>query len=202
MAEYTRRYVGKRKILVIGVGGIGSYLVPLLHKTGKYIINIADPDSVEDKNIYSQNYENEDCGISKVYALLKGAELRTRTKYPILTDKQLNGYDLIICCADNLDVRRLLYRKGFQSDCAGKWLDLRAQGRNGALISYMTDPKYSDTFLTGPDGSFSCQGEDFNKSKDAKDIHFTHVAIAGIGAQWVQRWFNGDEVKDKMVINI
>ena len=42
----------------------------------------------------------------------------------------------------------------------------------------------------------------FTLSLQAKDIHFTHVAIAGIGAQWVQRWNNGDQIKDKMVINI
>lgn len=197
-----RRYVGKRKVLIIGVGGIGSYLVPMIHRTGKYIINISDPDSVEQKNLYSQNYCVDDCGLFKVNCLLSGESLRKRSRYPVLTDKQLNGYDLIICCADNLDVRRLVYRKGFQSDCGAKWLDLRAQGRNGALISYLTDPKYSDTFLTGPEGSFSCQGESFDKSNDTKDIHFTHAAIAAIGAQWMQRWFNGDEVKDKMVINI
>ena len=33
-----------RRLLVIGVGGIGGYLVPLLNKTDKYDIHIADPD--------------------------------------------------------------------------------------------------------------------------------------------------------------
>ena len=83
-----------------------------------------------------------------------------------------------------------------------KWLDLRAQGRNGAVISYLTDPKHSSMFLAGPDGSFSCQGESFNESNDTKAIHFTHVSIAGMGAQWIQRWFNGEEVFDKRIVNI
>ena len=39
-----------RKILIIGVGGIGSYLAPLLNQTGVYNITIADPDSLEKKN--------------------------------------------------------------------------------------------------------------------------------------------------------
>jgi hypothetical protein len=29
------------------------------------------------------------------------------------------------------------------------------------------------------------------------------VAIAGMGAQWIQRWYqNNDEVKDYMVVNL
>ena len=122
--------------------------------------------------------------------------------YHILTQRQLLGYDLVVCCADNLAVRKLLYSQGFGKEAKIKWLDLRAQARNGALISYLTDKKFSETFLNGPDGSFSCQGEDFNKTKNASDLHFTHVVIAGYGAQWIQRWLNGDEVADKVIINV
>ena len=186
--------MAKKNILIIGVGGIGSYLTPLLSKTDNYNLTIADPDIVEKKNVSYQ-------GALKVHSLELSYSC-IRVPYPILTDKQLKGYDLIICCADNLDVRRLVYRQGFQSDCMAQWLDLRAQGRNGALISYLADPKLCDTFLTGPEGSFSCQGEAFNDTLNTKDLHFTHVAIAGIGAQWVQRWDNGEQIKDKMVINI
>ena len=190
-----------RKILIIGVGGIGSYLTPLLSQTGLFDITIADPDTVEKKNITYQNFTSNSIGATKVDSLVLTNPCE-RKAFPILVDNQVKGYDLIICCADNLDVRRLVYRQGFKSECRGKWLDLRAQGRNGALISYLTDPKYCDTLLAGPEGSFSCQGENFNETNNRKDLHFTHAAIAGIGAQWVQRWFNGEEVKDKMVINI
>jgi tRNA A37 threonylcarbamoyladenosine dehydratase len=43
--------MAKKKILIIGVGGIGSYLTPLLSKTDNYDITIADPDVVEEKNV-------------------------------------------------------------------------------------------------------------------------------------------------------
>ena len=199
-----------KKLLIIGVGGIGGYLAPLLAQSGQYEITLADPDIVTGKNLWYQNYEAMDCGKNKASILSAaidnfGDGRVPETKaicFPILTDKQLEGYDLIICCADNLDVRRLVYRLGFQSDCRTQWLDLRAQGRNGALISYLADPQLCDTFLAGPEGSFSCQGEAFNETRDGKDLHFTHAAIAGLGAQWVMRWNSGDQLKDKMVINI
>ena len=184
--------MNERKILIIGVGGIGSYLAPILGQTNLYEITISDPDILEKKNFLYQNYCEAKLAISnskkKVDALdLKGKV--NRNPYPILTDNQVVGYDLIV------------YRQGFRDSCVNKWLDLRAQGRNAALISYLADKKYSDTFLAGPEGSFSCQGEEFNKSNDPKSIHFMHTAIAGIGAQWIQRWFNDEKVIDKFFIN-
>jgi len=201
----------KRKVLVIGVGGIGSFLTPLLHRTGLYEIHMHDPDVVDLKNISYQNFKHGDIGLDKVTAMrinttglnhMTDVGLNWGKAYPILTKKQLEGFDLVVCCADNLAVRKLLYSLGFGDDCEQAWLDLRAQGRNGALISYLTEGNFSETLLNGPEGSFSCQGENFNESLNTEDLHFTHVAIAGYGAQWMQRWFNGEEVKDKIIVNI
>jgi len=190
----------KRNIMIIGVGGIGSYLAPLLKRVGVYSMFLADPDIVEEKNLLYQNFHKITVGEKKVNSLHMNGHVRS--DYPIRTDVCLrkDKMDLIVCCADNLDIRRLVYRQGFQDDAKVKWLDLRAQGRNGALISYLTDPKFSDMFLQGPEGSFSCQGEQDEITPES--VHFTHVAVAGMAAQWIQRWFNGEEVKDKMVINI
>ena len=54
-----------RKVLIIGAGGIGSFLIPLLKKTGLYSITVADPDIVEKKNLPYQNYGEEDIGDNK-----------------------------------------------------------------------------------------------------------------------------------------
>ena len=185
----------KRKILIIGVGGIGSFLEPLLDKVGMYDISVADPDKVETKNLTYQNFSEEDVGENKAsvmgnrYRSIKGG-----SQYPILTTKQMQGYDLVVCCVDNLSVRRTLYNSNI------KWLDLRAQGRNGAFVTSDADPKMYDSLLAGPDGSFSCQGDSWDGSNSG--VHFMQVVIAGIGAQWIQRWFNKEDVKSFMVINV
>jgi hypothetical protein len=58
-----------------------------------------------------------------------------------------------------------------------------------------------DMLLAGEERSFSCQGDSWNGSNEG--VHFMQVAIAGMGAQWIQRWFqNNDEVKDYMVVNL
>ena len=186
------------KILIIGVGGIGSYLVGLLAKIDRFNITVADPDIVEEKNLSYQNFGEEDVGKNKALVMKEYFNLYNASKYPILTKKQLEGYDIVVCCADNLDVRRLVYRQGFGNDETA-WLDLRAQGRNAALVSHKADPKMYDTLVACPSGSFSCQGDSWDGTN--KGVQFMQIAIAGIGAQWVQRWFNGEDVKEYMVMN-
>jgi len=191
----------KRKIMIIGAGGIGSYLVPFLNRVGLYDITVYDEDNVEEKNLTYQNYSEDDVGKSKVSALKSKMHDVNAQPYMVLVAEQLRHFDLIVCCADNLAVRRLLYREGYGSDCKNKWLDLRSQGRNGALISYKIDPTLMDSMLAGPDGSFSCQGTEWDGSPE--DIDTMHIAIAGIATQWIQKWFkNNDDVIDKMVVNV
>ena len=186
----------KRKILIIGTGGIGGFLIPLLDKTGLYNITAHDPDIVEKKNISYQNFSASEIDMKKVEAMnSRYPSVKKAEPFLVLTEKQIQGYDLVICCADNLDVRRLLYRS------SNEWLDLRAQGRNGALISYKTPRDMFDVVLAGPDGSFSCQGTDW--TGDNSGLHFTHVAIAGMAAEWIQRWFvDKNDVTDYKVVNI
>ena len=184
-----------RKVLVIGAGGIGSFLIPLLDKVDLYSITVADPDKVETKNLTYQNFSKEAVNVNKAkWQEHSYDSVKNYSAYPILTEKQMKGYDLVICCVDNLGVRRTLYNTNL------KWLDLRAQGRNAALVSHKADPKMYDMLLAGPDGSFSCQGESWDGTN--KNVHFMQVAIAGIGAQWIQRYFNDEQVKEYMVINV
>tara|TARA_Y100000004_G_scaffold187657_1_gene240763 strand:+ start:244 stop:810 length:567 start_codon:yes stop_codon:yes gene_type:complete len=187
----------KRKVLVIGAGGIGSFLIPLLDKVGLYDITVADPDKVETKNLPYQNFGSGHVSLNKAVVMKDTyyGSVSNASQYPILTEKQMQGYDLVICCVDNLGVRKTLYNTSV------KWLDLRAQGRNAALVSYKADPKMYDMLLAGEERSFSCQGDSWNGSNEG--VHFMQVAIAGMGAQWIQRWFqNNDEVKDYMVVNL
>ena len=185
----------KRKILIIGAGGIGSFLIPVLDRVGLYDITVADPDVVETKNLPYQNFQATDVGQNKAVIMEHNYKTTNKgIKYPILTEKQMQGYDLVICCVDNLSVRRTLYNTSI------KWLDLRAQGRNAALVSHNADPKMYDMLLAGEEGSFSCQGDSWDGS--TKGVHFMQVAIAGLGAQWIQRYMNDEQVREYMVVNI
>lgn len=185
----------KRKILVIGAGGIGSYLISFLDKLDLYEIQVNDDDKVETKNLTYQNFAPVDVGLYKVGCMkARFNSVKFSSPYPILTPNQLEGFDLVVCCVDNLGTRRMLYNSNV------KWLDLRSQGRNAAYVSYQADPSMYDSLLAGKEGSFSCQGETWDGSQEG--IHFMHMAIAGMGAQWIQRWFNGESVNSFAVVNV
>ena len=79
----------KRKVMIIGTGGIGSYLIPLLNKTGLYDMVIYDPDVVESKNISYQNFEDTHVGMFKVDAMEARYDIYKSYGYPVLTAKQL-----------------------------------------------------------------------------------------------------------------
>ena len=186
----------KRKVLIIGAGGIGSFLIPLLDKVGLYNKTVADPDKVETKNLSYQNFKIVSVGQNKASNMADNysGSVTKAIRFPILTEKQMQGYDLVICCVDNLGLRRTLYNTKI------KWLDLRAQGRNGAVVSHKADIKMYESLLSGADGSFSCQGDSWDGS--SKGLHFMHIAIAGMAAEWIQRWFNGESVNDFAVVNV
>ena len=185
----------KKKVLIIGAGGIGSFLIPLLDRTKLYTIDVADPDKVEKKNLTYQNFKEKEVGQNKALCMSWNyTSVRQGIPYPILTEEQIKKYDIVICCADNLDVRRLLYRTKVN------FLDLRSQGRNCAFVSHLADPNLYDTMLAGPEGSFSCQGDSWDGSN--KNLHYMQVAIAGMGAEWLQRWFNDESVEPFKVVNV
>ena len=192
--------------MIRGAGGIGSYLVDFLSRIGIYRIEVYDDDKLEEKNLTYQNFMPDMVGFNKVSALNNKLKVNglcpvISQPYRVLVEKQLKGYDLVICCADNLAVRRLLYRQGYGDDAKLKWLDLRAQGRNAALISYKVDENLVDDLLAGAEGSFSCQGGEWDGSPE--QVNCMQIAIAGIATQWIQRWFiDNDNVADKMVVNV
>lgn len=187
------RNIKNRKVLIIGAGGIGSFLIPLLHKTGLYDMHVYDPDIVEIKNITYQNFEEEEVDENKAEIMSNRYDTVTAFPYPVLTSQQIKGskkgkpaHSLVICCADNLDIRKTLYNTNVS------WLDLRAQGRNATMVSYLEKPELRAELTHGPEGSFSCQGNEWDGGNE--NVHYMQVAIAGMGAEWIQRWYMDEDV--------
>ena len=53
-----------RKVMIIGAGGIGSFLIPQLNRTKLYKLTVYDPDIVEEKNLTYQNFTEDDIAVS------------------------------------------------------------------------------------------------------------------------------------------
>ena len=121
------------KILVVGAGGIGSWLGYFLFglekatQLGPCRIQFSDDDMVDLKNIRYQNFVKEDILEYKVAVLGDRYGFEQSTDR-IVRPEQLDGWDIIISCVDNVGFRKMLF-----TYCGDKekpyWIDLRSEGR-------------------------------------------------------------------------
>lgn len=112
-------------VMVIGVGGVGGWLIEPLtkllsyHPHGTKMIYVVDGDEVEKSNLNRQNFSQENVGLSKtraIYKKTKLAEINYIPKY--LTYKTANDIFqylkepfLLVTSVDNQKTRKLIYNK-------------------------------------------------------------------------------------------
>lgn len=125
------------KILVLGVGGIGSFFIQELVECIEQEqidpfnmeIVLADQDIVELNQRKYQNFTLEEVGMNKAEALAKrfskyGTEAFQKR---VDNEKQIMGYDIIILCVDNEKTRHMVIQYCHKYDA--EFIDLRATGR-------------------------------------------------------------------------
>lgn len=101
-------------ILIIGAGGVASYLFPVLVKSFKLeSIDLMDKDVLEERNLDRQAFDKRTIGMCKAEALLASNKWLKHydvechfidTWFTASTD--ISKYDLVICCADNHVARK------------------------------------------------------------------------------------------------
>lgn len=125
--------IKKLHVLIIGLGGIGSWTVQLIAKLHPSTITCYDDDCIEEHNIGGQLCENA-YGKSKTqsaYMLMTHisdytALITFNRKYNCLDNCE---YDIVISCVDNMDTRREIYNHWFLK---GKEQSLYIDGRLAA----------------------------------------------------------------------
>jgi len=154
-----------QKITVIGAGGIGSWVVLGLVKTGFKNIEVWDGDVVEEHNIPNQLFSAKHCGQNKAQIL--------HYYFPVVAtqEKMWEGEPLsstvIVIAVDNMEVRKRIV----ETQRANLIIDGRIGGENirvlsVSLMDYESKKYYLDTWY--PSG-------------DASDLPCTARAIADVG---------------------
>jgi molybdopterin/thiamine biosynthesis adenylyltransferase len=187
-----------KKILIVGAGGIGSWLAANLYDLicweqlpdSNVEITIADDDHVEAKNISYQNFEDEDIMDPKAAVLHARYGFKALEKR-ITDERDLYGYDCIVSAVDNPKFRRLLFEYCHVYSRT-HWIDLRSEGRTIAAFTTSeknTLEKMLDTL--GPedaeDGSCQLQFE-----LDNDIIQQGNKIVAVIGSQYILNWHRFD----------
>ncbi len=122
------------KILILGAGALGSNLVTNLARQGFRQLTVLDKDRVEEQNLSTQVYSQEDVGALKADILSNivyrdlGEEIKALAQE--LTEKNVNKYltDFILTI-DSFD--NSLSRKTVSDYCREKRLDCLHVGVNG-----------------------------------------------------------------------
>ena len=194
------------KVLIIGCGGVGSWLIQEVGEAVKQEqikptirFDIADNDIVELKQIAYQNFMLKDIGKNKAVALAErykeDAFIRP-IKERILKREQLDGYDLVICCADNTLVRELLFK--YCNENNKDYIDLRAEGRY--IMAFQKSNLKTDlaTLDLTDRVNGSCQkDEDIEKGWVQKG----NKIVAMIGIQMLLNYLRGEK-NNKILIKI
>lgn len=121
------------RLVLVGCGGTGSWLAPAVVRVGKLLIErfnksveirFYDPDVVEEKNIYRQNFCAAEIGRNKAEALAE--------RYGLAWGVEINAFDrkfeqtrgfmpvVIIGCVDNQEARQKIKETVYYSVT---WLD-------------------------------------------------------------------------------
>lgn len=103
-----------KKIVIIGVGALGSHLALFGRNLGD--IKVVDFDSIESKNILSQFHTNLGKGTKKAQAIQKAFQGLFGIKVEANTNKVtkdnaaavLGVPDLIVDCTDNIEARKVI----------------------------------------------------------------------------------------------
>ena len=135
------------KLLVIGLGGLGSAALPYLVGSGVGTITLVDDDYVELSNLPRQIIHNTTgIGVSKVTSAIETLQLLNpdvqlnAVKQRVDTEWLLNEvaqYDVILDCTDNAAVRYAINRAAIQHKVP--WVSGAAIGMKGQITVF--DPR-------------------------------------------------------------
>lgn len=130
-----------RRVVIVGVGALGSHLVQFLRSDGHTLVAV-DFDRVEQKNTLSQFHAKASTGKGKVQALQQTVNFLWSVKLEGVPHKLtgdnaqqiLGGADLVVDCLDNAESRRVV--QGFAREASVPCLHgaLSADGQLGRVV--------------------------------------------------------------------
>lgn len=184
-----------RRILIVGAGGIGSWLAYNLYKYDEHQqlsnaeITFADDDTVDIKNLPYQHFETKDVTDYKTESLSARfgfGSLVKRLEKP----NDLTGFDCVISAVDNTKFRKMLFETAEKYPDM-YWIDLRSEGRSIAAFTKSKKNTLEKMMATIPievkEGS--CQRE-YELANGI--VQSGNRIVAEIGAQYILNWLRGD----------
>lgn len=176
------------KATVIGVGAIGRQVALQLAAMGIAWLQLVDFDAVEESNLASQGYLEDDLGRAKVDATANQCQrINSGLEVHAVPDRfrrSMETGDIVFCCVDSVDVRRLIWE--VVRDRASFFADGRMSAeviRVLVVSDTATQEHYPTTLFTAE--------EAYAGSCTAKTTIFTANIAAGLMIEQFTRWLRG-----------
>lgn len=160
--------ISNKRVLVIGCGGLGSFVIEGLARIGFGHIGICDYDVIEESNLNRQILTTEkNIGKSKVEEanirikkINNNISIRVfKEKYPNKElDKEMLEYDIVVDCLDNIATRKILEQKCIEVEkplvygsIAGNYGYCGVSSKDNQIISFQNSEDNSlDSKLGNP----------------------------------------------------
>jgi len=156
----AQRRLAAARVLVVGAGGLGSAVLPLLASAGVGTIGVVDDDRVEPSNLPRQSIHTPaDVGRAKVEsaadavrALDDGIELRLFPERLTSENAEriLSGFDLVLDGSDNFPTRYLVDDAATLAGVPVVWGAVHQTGGQAGLSWAQRGPTYRDLFPLPP----------------------------------------------------
>jgi molybdopterin/thiamine biosynthesis adenylyltransferase len=130
-----------KKILILGVGAVGSITALNLAKLGIQDITVRDGDVIEPHNIANQAlYGPADIGESKAKvvsdAIYRLTGISVKYDDSFYSEGKL-FYEYIFACVDSMAIREKVFKQGiFINGCTELFLESRMNARSGAIYCF------------------------------------------------------------------
>jgi len=138
---------------IVGLGGIGSQLVPLLSIMGFKKLTGWDDDSLEEHNLSTTMYPQGALGKQKadiaknVFDMYKSSSEEMKA-YDDIYDEDSPSLPKMIVCLDNMEDRLVAYQRWLEQDNRELFLDLRMGAMAMEIITVTKKiDKYLDSWL-------------------------------------------------------
>ena len=137
-------------ILIVGIGGIGSQLVQLIAIMGFSSIQMWDSDIIEDVNLSSTIFKEENIDIAKVKAARNMIrELNSSTMIETnncLFTNDADALPITVVCTDNMESRKIVYDRWLALEDSRKlFIDARMDSLS---LQVITATKENDNYMS------------------------------------------------------
>jgi hypothetical protein len=186
-------------ITMIGLGGIGSYTVPILAKMGCSSLTGYDDDSVESHNIPNQYYRLSDIGTPKVEALSQIVLEQTGVSLHGIQEKcdgSQSFQGIVISGVDKMTPRHVIWQQIKWKAGIQLYLDARMGGQVAVL--YAIRPCDPDDIRFYESKLFS-EEETHELPCTARSIVYTVAFIAGLIANQIKKFAKGEPIMREII---